>query len=70
MTEAVAINNEELAILCDIVSGCGVKKWAENPGAAKRRSLDRLITHGYVEPVRGVARRMRRLRIIRISGSH
>ena len=30
MTEAVAINNEELAILCDIVSGCGVKKWAEN----------------------------------------
>jgi hypothetical protein len=41
MAEAVTINNEELAILCDIVSGCGVKKWAENPGAAKRRSLDR-----------------------------
>jgi hypothetical protein len=55
MTEAVAINNEELAILCDIVSGCGVKKWAENPSAAKRRSLDRLITHGYVEPVRGAS---------------
>jgi hypothetical protein len=36
MTEAVTINNEELAILCDIVSGCGVKKWAENPGAAKK----------------------------------
>jgi hypothetical protein len=25
MTEAVTINNEELAILCDIVSGWGVK---------------------------------------------
>ena len=51
MTEAVTINNEELAILCDIVSGWGVKKWAENPGAAKRQSLDRLIALGYVEPV-------------------
>ena len=50
MTEAVTINNEELAILCDIVSGWGVKKWAENPGAAKQQALDRLITHGYVEP--------------------
>ena len=26
MTEAVTINNEELAILCDIVCGWGVKK--------------------------------------------
>ena len=51
MTEAVTINNEELAILCDIVSGWGVKKWAENPGAVKRQSLDRLIALGYVEPV-------------------
>jgi hypothetical protein len=51
MTEAVTINNEELAILCDIVSGWGVKKWAENLGAAKKQSLDRLIAHGYVEPV-------------------
>ena len=45
------INDEELAILCDIVSGWGVKKWAENPAAAKRQSLDRLIALGYVEPV-------------------
>jgi hypothetical protein len=51
MTEAATINDEELAILCDIVSGWGVKKWAENPGAAKKQSLDRLIAHGYVEPV-------------------
>jgi hypothetical protein len=51
MTEAGTINDEELAILCDIVSGWGVKKWAENPGAAKKQSLDRLIAYGYVEPV-------------------
>jgi hypothetical protein len=44
------INDEELAILCDIVSGWSVKKWAENPGAAKRQSLERLIALGYVEP--------------------
>jgi hypothetical protein len=44
MTEAVAINNEELAILCDIVSGWGVKKMGGNPGAAKQQALDCLIT--------------------------
>jgi hypothetical protein len=49
MTEAVTINNEELAILCDIVSGWGVRKWAENPGAARKQALDRLLAHGYVE---------------------
>jgi hypothetical protein len=49
MAEAFTINNEELAILCDIVSGWSVKKWAENPGAAKKQALDRLIAHGYVE---------------------
>ena len=36
MTEAVTINNDELAISCDIVSGWGVQKWAENPGASKK----------------------------------
>ena len=49
MTEAVTINNEEFSILCDIVSGWGVRKWAENPGAARKQALDRLIAHGYVE---------------------
>jgi hypothetical protein len=49
MAEAFTINNEELAILCDIVSGWSVKKWAENPGAAKKQALDRLIAHGHVE---------------------
>ena len=51
MIEAVTISNEELAILCDIVSGWGVKKWVENPGTVKKQSLDRLIAHGNVEPV-------------------
>ena len=50
MTEAVTIDNDELAILCDIVSGWGVKKWAENPGAAKNQALGRSIAPGYVEP--------------------
>jgi hypothetical protein len=50
MTETVTINNEELAILCDIVSGWSVQKWAENPNATKKHALDRLIAHGYVEP--------------------
>lgn len=48
MTEDVTINNEELAILCDLVSGWGV----ENASAAKKKALDRLIAHGYVEPLR------------------
>ena len=42
MTEAVTINNQELAILCDIVGGWSVKG-AENLDADKRRALDRLI---------------------------
>jgi hypothetical protein len=50
MTEAVTIDNDELAMLCDIVSGWGVKKWAENPGAAEKQALNRLIAQGYVEP--------------------
>jgi hypothetical protein len=45
MAEAVTINNEELAILCDIVSGWGVKQWSENSGAAKTQALNRLIAH-------------------------
>jgi hypothetical protein len=49
MTKATTINNEELAILCDIVSGWGVRKWAKSPGAAQKQALSRLIAHGYVE---------------------
>jgi hypothetical protein len=49
MAEVATIDNEELAVLCDIVSGWGMRKWAESPGAAKKQALDRLIAHGYVE---------------------
>ena len=43
MAEAISINNEELAILCDIVSGWGLEKWSENPNAAKTQALNHLI---------------------------
>jgi hypothetical protein len=49
MTEVATIDNEELAVLCDIVSGWGMRKWAGSPGAVKKQALDRLIAHGYVE---------------------
>jgi hypothetical protein len=49
MREAVAISNEELAILCDIVAGWGLK-WTANPELGKRQALDRLIANGFVEP--------------------
>ena len=55
MAETGTINNEELASLCDLMSGWGVKKWAENPGTIKKQALDRLVAHGYVEPVYGEA---------------
>jgi hypothetical protein len=48
MAEAVTITNQELAILCDIVSGWSVKR-AENLSADKRLILDRLIANGFVE---------------------
>jgi hypothetical protein len=48
MTEAVTINDQELAILCDIVGGWSVK-WAENLDVDKRQALDRLIANGFVE---------------------
>jgi hypothetical protein len=49
MAEAVTITNQELAILCDIVSGWSVKR-AENLSADKKLLLDRLIADGFVEP--------------------
>jgi hypothetical protein len=52
MTEAVTINDQELAILCDIVGGWSVK-WAENLDADKRLALDRLIADGFVEQANG-----------------
>jgi hypothetical protein len=49
MSEAGTITNEELAILCDIVSGWSMK-WAGNISADKRVALDHLIAEGFVEP--------------------
>jgi hypothetical protein len=48
MTEPGTIDNEELAILCDIVSGWAVKR-TEKPDAGRKRAIDRLIAHGFVE---------------------
>jgi len=52
MTEVVTVTNEELAILCDIVAGWGVKR-AKNLDADKRLALDRLIANGFVEQANG-----------------
>jgi hypothetical protein len=49
MREAVTISNEELAILCDIVSGWGAKSTITLQ-TNKRQALDRLIANGFVEP--------------------
>jgi len=49
MTEAFIITNEELAILCDVVSGWGVNR-AANIDTDKQRTLDRLIANGFVQP--------------------
>jgi hypothetical protein len=54
MAEAVTITNEELAILCDIVSGWSVKR-AENVSSDKKLVLDRLIANGFVEPTNGLS---------------
>ena len=49
MGEAGTITNEELAILCDIVSGWSMK-WADNLRGGQGVALDRLIADGFVEP--------------------
>ena len=52
MSETVTITNEELAILCDIVAGCSVKK-VESLDRGKQQALDRLIANGFVEQANG-----------------
>jgi hypothetical protein len=46
MTEAVAINNEELAVLSDIVAGPSVRAANLN----KRVVVKRLVAAGFVKP--------------------
>jgi len=38
MTETVTINNEELAILCDLMSGWGVKRIGRKSGYRQKTS--------------------------------
>ena len=54
MTDADTVTDEELAILCDIVAGWGVKQ-AENLDADKRVALARLIANGFVQRANGHA---------------
>jgi hypothetical protein len=49
MAESLIINNQELAILCDLMGGWGAK-WGEKLDDSKRQALDHLIANGFVEP--------------------
>jgi len=49
MAEAITINDQELAVLCDLMDGWAAK-WVGNPDAVKREILDQLIAKGFVEP--------------------
>ena len=49
MADTITINDQELAILCDLMAGWGAK-WSGNLNAAKRALLDQLITKGFIEP--------------------
>ena len=46
MTDVTTINDQELAILCDLMGGWGTN-WGSND---KRQVLDQLIAKGFVEP--------------------
>jgi hypothetical protein len=49
MTEAIIINDQQLAIICDLVDGWGAK-WSGKLDDNKRQALDQLIAKGFVEP--------------------
>jgi hypothetical protein len=48
MPEAVTIDNQELAILCDLMDGWGAK-WTGKLDADKKLILHQLIAKGFVE---------------------
>ena len=48
MTDVTTINDQELAILCDLMEGWGTN-WGSNLDADKRQVLDQLIAKGFVE---------------------
>jgi hypothetical protein len=49
MTDVITINDQELAILCDLMDGWGTNRGG-NLDADKRQVLDQLIAKGFVEP--------------------
>jgi hypothetical protein len=49
MTDVTTINDQELAILCDLMDGWGTN-WGGNLDEDKRQVLDQLIAKGFVEP--------------------
>ena len=49
MTDVTTINDQELAIICDLMDGWGTN-WGGNLDADKRQVLDQLIAKGFVEP--------------------
>ena len=49
MTDVITINDQELAILCDLMGGWDTN-WGGNLDADKRQVLDQLIAKGFVEP--------------------
>jgi hypothetical protein len=48
MTESSIINDQELAILCDLMGGWGAQ-WDGELDGNKRQALDHLIAIGFVE---------------------
>ena len=49
MTDVTTINDQELAIICDLMDGWGTN-CRGNLDADKRQVLDQLIAKGFVEP--------------------
>ncbi len=48
MAEVRVVNDQELAMLCDLVDGWGTK-WGGELSDNKRQALDHLIAMGFVE---------------------
>jgi hypothetical protein len=48
MAETLIISDQELAILCDLMSGWGAK-WGQTLDDNKQQALNRLIAIGFVE---------------------
>jgi hypothetical protein len=49
VAERLIINDQELAILCDLMGGWGTQ-WGGKLDDKKRQAFDRLIANGFVEP--------------------